>query len=87
MHCLAQTLRFVHLEVTNALKSKDPVDSFIQKLLKCDTPAGIPDGLERELRECVRTFPFHQSAVMQQLVANLAHLQVNNLTTAKIFIH
>lgn len=76
MHVLSQTLKFLLLEVENPSKGKDPVDSFIHKLLKCDTPAGIPDGLERELRECVRSFPFHQSAVMQQLVTNLAQLQV-----------
>jgi len=34
--------------------------------------------LERALRECVRTFPFHQSAVMQQLVANLSHMQIGD---------
>ncbi|CAL8129697.1 unnamed protein product [Orchesella dallaii] len=76
MHCLAQTLKFLQLEVTTAAEGKDPVDSFIHKLLRCDSAGGIPEGLDRELRECVKSFPFIKTAVMQQLVANLAQLQI-----------
>lgn len=57
-------------------KGEDPIDNFIKKLLKSNVPGGIPEGLDRLLREAVRAFPFHESTIMQQLVTNLANMKV-----------
>jgi len=57
-------------------KGKDPIEFFIKRILKTSVAGSIPDGLDRILREGVRSFPYYQTTIMQQLVANLSHTKV-----------
>ena len=65
-------------EELKGAKGQDPIENFIKKMLKCNAPGAIPEGLDRLLREGVRAFPFRETTIMQQLVTNLAHTKVRN---------
>ena len=59
-------------------KGKDPVESFIKKMLNSNKHGEIPENMDILLREGVRSFPYPETAVMQQLVTSLNHTKVCN---------
>jgi len=65
---------------SQAAKENEPsVSPFIKMLLKCEVPGGVPENLDILLRQGVRSFPFPESGIMQQLVTGLTQIKVNEV--------
>ena len=58
------------LESHDEEKRTDPVEFFIKKLLK--VTKGSSDFQDNLLRECVREFPYKESAIFYQMVSSLS---------------
>jgi len=76
IHLIWYTLMQLQKESMKA-KGKDPIESFIKRMLKCNKQGGIPENLDVLLREGVRSFQYHETGIMQQLVTSLNHTKVS----------